>query len=404
MGFASAVCSRSPGAARRTVVTLLSLAVTIVMLDAQPPATPARPDTEAPTFRLGIDLITVDVVVTDRDRQPVRTLTVDDFQVYEDGVLQPIVTFSYVDTTVHAPEADAASATPVADVASNLPRGTDGRVYLILLDDLHTHALRSDTVQAIARQFIEHHLTVNDLAAVAVTSGRTSASHPFTRTRQPLLDAVDQFVGEYRPPPQRASRRDPGRTVFDVQRPFDGTDQRRNAQTMLRSLGTLAEWMAGFSDRRKVILLISQGVEDSLSEGFLAEMRPVVSAAARHHIAVYPIDPRGLPTGEPSEIPTRALVDEAPFSVAARRAKGSLRRLAEQTGGVAFTDSNQFRGALERIVRENSAYFLLGYRAPRETPDGKEHQIRIEVDRPGVRVRARRSYVADSEPVVQRPF
>ena len=395
MGFASAVCSRSPGAARRTVVTLLSLAVTIVMLDAQPPATPARPDTEAPTFRLGIDLITVDAVVTDRDGQPVRTLTVDDFQVYEDGVLQPIVTFSYVETGVHAREADAASTTSVADVASNVPRGTDGRVYLILLDDLHTHALRSDTVQAIARQFIEHHLAANDLAAVAVTSGRTTASHPFTRTRQPLLDAVDQFVGEYRPPPQRASRGDPGRTVFDVQRPFDGgTDQRRSAQTMRRSLGTLAEWMAGFSDRRKVILLISQGVEDSLSEEFLAEMRPVVSAAARHHIAVYPIDPRGLPTGEPSEIPTRALVDDAPFSVAARRAKRSLRWLAEQTGGVSFSDSNLFRGALERIVRENSAYFLLGYRAPRETPDGKEHQIRIEVGRPDVRVRARRSYVA----------
>ena len=306
MGFASAVCSRSPGAARRTVVTLLSLAVTIVMLDAQPPATPARPDTEAPTFRLGIDLITVDVVVTDRDRQPVRTLTVDDFQVYEDGVLQPIVTFSYVDTTVHAPEAKAASATPVADVASNLPRGTDGRVYLILLDDLHTHALRSDTVQAIARQFIEHHLAANDLAAVAVTSGRTTASHPFTRDRQALLEAVGQFVGEYRPPLQRGSRRGPvPGTVFGVQQPFDvATDQRRTARTMLRSLATFAEWMAGFSDRRKVILFISQGVEDSVSDQFLAEMRPVVSAAARHSIAIYPIDPRGLPTGEPSDIPT----------------------------------------------------------------------------------------------------
>ena len=88
MLFASGVCSRLPaGAARRTVVTLLSLAVSIVMLGAQPPATPARPDTEAPTFRQGIDLITVDVVVTDRDGQPVRTLTVDDFQVYEDGRL-----------------------------------------------------------------------------------------------------------------------------------------------------------------------------------------------------------------------------------------------------------------------------------------------------------------------------
>ena len=397
MGPASVMCSRLPaGAARRTVVTLLSLAVAIVMLDAQPPATPAPPDTEAPTFRLGIDLITVDVVVTDRDGQPVRTLTVDDFRVYEDGVVQPIVTFSYVETAGHAREADAASATSVADVASNVGRGTGGGVYLILLDDLHTHALRSDTAQAIARQFIEHHLAANDLAAVAVTSGQTTASHPFTRDRQPLLEAVGQFVGQYRPPPQRGSRRGPGGTAFDVRRPFDnGTDQRRNAQTMLRSLGTFAEWMAGFSDRRKVLLLISQGVEDSLSDQFLTEMRPVVSAAARHHIAVYPIDPRGLPTGEPSDIPTRALADEAPFSIAARRAKGSLRRLAEQTGGVAFTDSNQFGRALEQIVRENSAYFLLGYRAPRETPDGKEHQIRIEVGRPDVRVRARRSYVAD---------
>ena len=170
LAFASVMCSRLPaGVARRTVVTLLSLAVAIVMLDAQPPATPAPPDTEAPTFRQGIDLITVDVVVTDRDGQPVRTLTVDDFQVYEDGVVQPIVTFSYVDTSVHAQEAKAASATPVADVASNLPRGTDGRFYLILLDDLHTQGLRSDTAQAIARQFIEHHLAANDLAAVAVT-------------------------------------------------------------------------------------------------------------------------------------------------------------------------------------------------------------------------------------------
>ena len=323
MGLASVMYSRLPAwAARSTLGTLLSLALTIVTLDAQPPATPAQPDTEAPPFRQGIDLITVDVVVTDRDGQPVRTLTVDDFQVYEDGVVQPIVTFSYIDTGVHAHEADALSATPAADEASNVPRGTDGRVYLLLLDDLHTHALRSDTAQAIARQFIAHHLAANDLAAVAVTSGRTTASYPFTRDRQPLLDAVGQFVGEYRPPPQRASRQDPGRTVFDVQRPFGATDQRRNAQTMLRSLGTLAEWMAGFSDRRKVILLISQGVEDSLSEEFLAEMRPVVSAAARHHIAVYPIDPRGLPTGEPGDIPTRTLVDETPFSVGARRASG----------------------------------------------------------------------------------
>ena len=62
-------------------------------------------------------------------------------------------------------------------------------------------------------------------------------------------------------------------------------------------------------------------------------------------------------------------------------------------GGFALVDSNQFRQAFERVVREQSTYYLLGYRPPRDVPDDRLHRIRIRVDRPDVNVRARRSYV-----------
>ncbi len=58
-------------------------------------------------------------------------------------------------------------------VASNRIHDDGGRTYLLLLDDLHTHPLRSDMVVAIARHFIEHNLLANDLVALATTTGQT---------------------------------------------------------------------------------------------------------------------------------------------------------------------------------------------------------------------------------------
>ena len=60
------------------------------------------------------------------------------------------------------------------DVQTNLS-GTNGRVYLIVLDDLHTQPLRSTRVKAAARQFVERYMGANDMAAVVHTSGRADA-------------------------------------------------------------------------------------------------------------------------------------------------------------------------------------------------------------------------------------
>ena len=80
------------------------------------------------------------------------------------------------------------------DVLSN-ERPFVGRVYTMILDDLHTAPLRAPLVKAAARRFIEQQLAANDLMAIVHTAGRDEASQEFTSNKRLLLAAVDRFMG-----------------------------------------------------------------------------------------------------------------------------------------------------------------------------------------------------------------
>ena len=70
-----------------------------------------------------------------------------------------------------------------ADVTSNA-RPFQGRLYLIVLDDLHTDVARTGVVKAAVKRFIEQNLADNDLAAVVETSGRLEGAQTFTSNRR----------------------------------------------------------------------------------------------------------------------------------------------------------------------------------------------------------------------------
>src|SRR5687768_17259399 len=136
---------------RRFHVTVLGACLAAVAASAQQPTQPPPP-----TFRVEVNYVEVDALVTDASGNPVANLTADDFEVLEDGKPQKITAFSLVNIPIERADRPLFSETAIeADVQSNTE--ANGRVYLLVLDDLHIHPTRTPRVRAAARRFIERH-------------------------------------------------------------------------------------------------------------------------------------------------------------------------------------------------------------------------------------------------------
>ena len=76
--------------------------------------------------------------------------------------------------------------------------------------------------------------------------------------------------------------------------------------------------------------------------------------------------------------------------------------LAENTDGRAIVNRNDLAAGMKQIIRDSSAYYLLGYNSTQAPTDGKFHEIKVRVKRPGVQVRARKGYWAFTAEDVKR--
>lgn len=385
-------------------------------------------------IKVEIDYVQVDVTVTDAEGRFVHGLGAEAFEVYEDGKRQQVSTFAFVDLPIRGwGFARTAGVGPLvgSDVASNVELSA-GRVYVIVLDDLHIHPLRSARVKQSAREFIERHLGRNDLAAVLHTSGRIDAGQDFTNQRPLLLQAVDKFVGRKmrssvleRLEAYQRRGNEPNRSDLRLDRVTDPLDAQRadQARRALKTLSSLADLLAREQGRRKAVLLISEGLDYPLQEGMaqtssglstftstfapdvLRDLQQTIRAAARANVSIYAIDPRGLAGPgedmiEVSNFPDNPHLGLTPgaFQDELRQAQDSLRIISERTGGVASVTTNDFSGAFERIVRDSGTYYLLGYRSSDSRRDGRYRSIEVKVAHPGVRVRARSGYAAERSP------
>src|SRR6266446_6069323 len=156
---------------------------------------PAQPPPQAPTFKVRVDYVEVDVVVTDRQGNLVRDLKKEDFQVLEDGKAQTINTFTMVDIPVERADRPLFAESPIEPDVKTNEKPFDGRVYVMVIDDLHTRFGRSIRVKAAAKQFIERRLGANDLMAVVHTAGGSDTGQEFTSNKRLLLAAVNKTSG-----------------------------------------------------------------------------------------------------------------------------------------------------------------------------------------------------------------
>jgi VWFA-related protein len=390
-----------------------TLTLILVATLAQAPAPPTPAPQPPVTFKVEVNYVEIDANVTDEQGNFVRTLTKDDFQVLEDGKPQPLSVFSMVNIPIERVDPPLFAKAPIpADVATNRTP-FEGRIFVLVIDDLHTRFTRTARTRAAARQFVERYVGANDIVAVVNTSGFGKGMQDFTSNRQLALRAVDAAMGGKVESSTQAALQDyymnpgmPG-VASNANAAFNDIQRYNNARNTLRTLRNIADYMNGMRGRRKAVVFLSEGlnydVVDSFSNRYATdvqrEIRDLVASATRANVNVYSIDPRGVTSGMEDAIEIGGFTGDPKLNATnlmneMRLEHDSLRVVADETGGFAVLNQNDFRTGFSRILEDNSSYYVLGYYPTNDKRDGRFRNVQVKVLKPGLRVRARRGYVA----------
>jgi VWFA-related protein len=383
----------------------------------QPPAAPA----DQPVFRGGVNFVRVDAIVTDRQGNPVTDLTQDDFEVIEDDKRQTIEAFRLVKIDTQAPVETPGRLTTRQD-EENAAADEDARIFVFFLDEYHVRLGNSMAARKHLIDFVQTQLGPKDLVSVMYPLSPLD-SVILTRDHRQLVNAIDRFQGrkfDYTP-----------RNALEERYANQPTEvvERIRRQVSLSALTGLSVKLGALREGRKAIVLVSEGYiamlppqlrgamatmpglgnpnrnnplagENNLQEDrarfsaeldVQSELQRVFEEANRSNTAIYAVDPRGLSTGEfdiQDNVAGRASQD------ALRQTQNTLQVLAGETDGRAIINRNDLAVGMKQIVRDSSAYYLIGYNSTQSRSDGKFHPIKVRVRRPGVQVRARKGYWA----------
>ena len=390
----------------------------------QPPAEQKPPATQQdaqkqPTFKSSINFVRVDVIISDNKGNPVLDLKQDEFSVFEDGKPQNVETFS----VVKIDPLDQVEGPTNAEIRTSLDEEREAarpevRLFVILLDDYHVRRGNDMAVRRPLIDFIENQLAPADMVAVMYPLTPVS-DIGFTRSRSRLISAISNFEGRkfnYTP-----------RNSFEeqyAQYPAATVERIRNQVTM-SALKAAAVRMGSLREGRKSIIFVSEGFTSSLPPqladpnaqfpgmgnpnrrnpqartddrydmaamtDMFNDMREVFSTANRQNTSIYAVDPRGLGAFEYNINEGVGLTQDANQL---KSAIDTLHTLANNTDGRAIVNRNDLAAGMKQIMRDSSGYYLLGYTSSRAPTDGKFHEIKVQVKRRGVDVRARKGYWA----------
>jgi VWFA-related protein len=390
----------------------------------QQPAAPEQPPADQPparpTFRSGIDFVRVDVIVTNKKGEPVVDLKREEFEIFEDGTRQDVESFKLFRVDEIAETTPARPIRSLFDEESEAQR-PDVRLFAFFLDDYHTRRGNAMRARVDLADFVRRAISPQDMVGLMYPLTPTS-DVVMGRNHEALARALEQFDGrkyDYVPRNQFEERY--------ANYPAGIVEQIRN-QVSLSAIKGLIIKLGGLREGRKALILVSEGYTNYLpaqlrspnasmpgvgnpnsgNEGYgdnmgeqrerffsqaemLSDLKDVYDLANKNNVAIYALDPRGLAVFEHD-------VNEAvPITMDANMLKltmDSIRVLADETDGRAIVNRNDLAAGMRQIIRDSSAYYLVGYNSKKAPTDGRFHEIKVRVKRSGVDVRHRKGYWA----------
>lgn len=381
------------------------------LLQAQAPQ--SSPQQPKPVFETKAELVLVDVNVVDRESRPVPTLTAADFALEVNGQPRPIASVQFISTEPTA----ATTATPREAAASSNESATTGRLLLFVVDE---GSIRVGSANGILRtaQTMFDRLAPGDLIGLArIPTGVGSVE--FTADRKRIVDALlrvngsaSRNVGMSRVFISEAwalDNNDPGGFQPAIDRECAGesgfgleacsnqveADARSllleasaRARAMLQSMEGLLKNLSQLNTPVNIVL-ISEGMFVARDRQTMTELgRRAAEARATIHIirpgqSMFDIEDRSAPNT------AGRFFDDGLMSE-------GLEQVAAQTRGSMVTVQTNSNAAFDRLGRELSGYYLLGFEPTESDRTGKERRIKVEVKPRGLTVRARPTFVIRS--------
>jgi VWFA-related protein len=329
------------------------------------------------------------------------------------------------------------AATTVDDVAARQPAppGPPQRVFVLVFDQEHMQEGAFKRIKEAAIAFLTNEFRTGDIGGVVI--GSAMAGNQLTSDRDALLAAVRNA----KPSAAKTSRRlelfewprlnteseairialsddrevlaqavrracqddpsvcksgSPEPMVMEKARSIVA-ELRPAARRTVVALQALASGLGRLPGRKTVILM----TEGFFIEESWADLRQIVGAAARSNVRVYSLDARGLDTRQANDLRQLGVMDAGggmPLE-AYNTIEDGPNTLAVDTGGYPIRRTNTFADALAEIARDTSRYYVLGYSPSSAPADGSFRRLTVRVKRQGVKVRARRGYLATAPAV-----
>jgi VWFA-related protein len=406
-------------------------------LSAQTPAptSGAAAAQEKPTFKVQVDLVTSDIIVRDDKGNFIPDLKKEEFEIYEDGVKQDITSMTVVTggrvTNVLAPPP------PPPPEGIILPPSrpkTDvsGRIFLFFVDDLHLQFHNTGRVRELFKRISKELVHDGDMFGI-VSSGPSSIAIDMTYDKARLDEAIKKIAGNELKPTD----------IINGPSGAEGPSEvRYRAHVAFSTVNDLLNNLNSVTNRRKALIYVSDGYDfnpfqdsrlglmdpsspfaqnemrrnerQSTEDGsandpltnqqkqsevfadadLARELGELTRQANRSNVTMYTIDPRGLVgMGDIDE-----QVDPQQWNEYVRKTQDSLRVIAEETGGIAVVNQNDFSKALKRIDAETSDYYVLGYYSKNPDASKRRRQVEVKVARKGASTWFRKEYVLKPPP------
>jgi VWFA-related protein len=373
------------------------------------------------TFQATTDHIRTHVIVKDNKGQFVSDLRPDEFQVLEDGVPQKITTFF---RAFGGRMLSQLAETPVAATEGLIlppaapPKDVSGRIFIVFIDDMHLQALDSIKTRKLLELIRDTVLHENDLVGIVSTGYSSIAidlNYDYGHRR--LNEAIKKVMG---------SAPSPSEIINGAQMSDGPAGLRYNANVAFSTAYGILDQAEKVTDRRKAFLYVSSGYDfnpfkdsrfkaeqeryavpsentgdssdrrgepspfdNPFEKGglqfaetdLIAQIAELTRAAVRANVTFYTIDPRGLMAGPDINLDLGA----REYQEYLNNTISSLRVLAEETGGIAVVNTNDFRKYLQMIDNEMSDYYLIGWTTSNPDPLKVTRKVEIKISRPGLR-------------------